>query len=110
MHTRMPAMLPCSTAPAPQAGRYRVRALLSSVGTNGKPLPVMCSCRASYGRDDNDVRLVRDVPADKPLNSDERVRLKARQGDRLQRLERLPSGRISQIGQRCRWMNTRAPP
>src|SRR5262249_30374942 len=57
--------VPCATAPAPQAGRYRVRASVSAVNTGGKPLPVLLSCRDMYGRDDNDVRGVLDAPAGK---------------------------------------------
>ncbi|MBP3954153.1 DUF1592 domain-containing protein [Gemmata sp. G18] len=66
MHVRPWGHVPCATAPAPQAGRYRVRASVFVVGTGGKPLPVMLSCRDQYGRDDADVRAVRDVPAGAP--------------------------------------------
>jgi mono/diheme cytochrome c family protein len=65
MYVRPWGHVPCASAPAPQAGRYRVRASVFAVGTGGKPLPMMCSCRDMYGREDNDVRAVRDVPADK---------------------------------------------
>jgi hypothetical protein len=54
--------IPCATAPAPQTGRYRIRASVYAVGTNGKPLPMRCVCDDLYGRDESDVRAVRDVP------------------------------------------------
>ena len=62
MYVRPWGHVPCATAPAPQAGRYRIKASVYSVGTDGKPLPMMLSCRDMYGRDDTDVRGVRDVP------------------------------------------------
>jgi mono/diheme cytochrome c family protein len=65
MYVRTWGHVPCSSAPAPQGGRYRVRASVSAVGTDGKPLPMMLSCRDMYGRDDTDIRGVRDVPAGK---------------------------------------------
>jgi len=71
--------IPCATAPAPQAGQYRVRAGVYAVGTNGKPLPMMCSCRDLYGREDNDVRAVRDVPADKAAVIEGTFELKQRE-------------------------------
>jgi mono/diheme cytochrome c family protein len=58
--------VPCNTAPAPQAGRFRVRISAQAVNSDGKPLPLLCTCRHHYGREDTDVRAVRDVPADKP--------------------------------------------
>ena len=67
LHVRPYSHIPCATAPTPVAGRYRVRASVQSLGTDGKALPVMVSCRQDYGRDDTDVRLVRDAPADKPI-------------------------------------------
>src|SRR5262249_14277009 len=45
MYVRPWGHVPCATAPAPQAGRYRVRASVYAVGTGGKPLPMMLSCR-----------------------------------------------------------------
>ena len=66
LHTRTYGHVPCATAPAPIAGRYRVKISASALGTGGKPLPMLCSCRDLYGRDDNDIRAVIDVPADKP--------------------------------------------
>jgi hypothetical protein len=41
MYVRPWGHVPCSTAPAPQAGRYRVKASVYAVGTDGKPLPMM---------------------------------------------------------------------
>ena len=55
--------IPSATPPGPGGGRYRVRVSISAVGTGGKPLPMMCVCRDQYGREDTDVRTVRDVPA-----------------------------------------------
>ncbi len=71
--------VPCASAPVQQAGRYRVRASVHAVGTNGKPLPMMCSCRDQYGREDDDIRAVRDVPADKPTVIEGEFQLKPRQ-------------------------------
>jgi hypothetical protein len=65
MFTRTYGHIPCATAPAPVAGRYRVRISAKAIGNGGKPLPMICVCRDLYGREDNDVRAVRDVPADK---------------------------------------------
>ncbi len=79
MYVRTYGHVPCLTAMVPQAGRYRVRASLYAVGTEGKPLPVMLSCRDFYGREDDDVRGVRDVPADKPAIIEGEFDLKPRQ-------------------------------
>jgi hypothetical protein len=67
LYVRPYGHIPCATAPAPVAGRYRVRASVQAVGTDGKPLPMMCVCRDQYGREDNDVRAVRDAPAEKAV-------------------------------------------
>lgn len=66
LFTRTYGHIPCATPAVPVAGRYRVRASVQAVGSEGNPLPMMCVCRDQYGRDDNDVRAVWDVPADKP--------------------------------------------
>lgn len=79
MYVRPWGHVPCATAPAPQAGRYRVKASVYAVGTDGKPLPMMLSCRDMYGREDTDVRGVRDVPAGKPTVIEGEFELKARQ-------------------------------
>jgi mono/diheme cytochrome c family protein len=78
MYVRPYGHIPCATAPTPQAGRYRVRASVRAVGTNGQPIPMLCSCRDAYGREDTDVRAVHDVPADKPLLIEDEFDLKAR--------------------------------
>jgi hypothetical protein len=57
--------IPTCTAPAPVAGRYKVRASVNARGTDGKPLPLLLVCRDLYGREDKDVRGVHDVPPDK---------------------------------------------
>jgi hypothetical protein len=79
MHTRTWGHVPCATAPAPVAGRYRVRISAKARGTDGKPLPMMCVCRDLYGREDTDVRAVRDVPADKSAIIEGEFDLKTRQ-------------------------------
>jgi hypothetical protein len=79
MHVRPYGHIPCATATAPQTGRYRVRASVYATGTAGNPLPLLCSCRAEYGREDNDVRAVHDVPADKPTVIEGEFDLKQRQ-------------------------------
>jgi hypothetical protein len=63
MYARPWGHIPCASAPSTQAGRYRVTVSALAVGTDGKPIPMLCTCRDLYGRDDNDVRAVRDVPA-----------------------------------------------
>ena len=78
IYVRPYSHIPCATAPAPQAGRYRVRASVSAVGTDGKPLPLRMVCDDLYGRDETDVRGVRDVSADKVVVEGE-FDLKARQ-------------------------------
>jgi hypothetical protein len=79
MYVRPWGHIPCATAPAKQAGRYRVRISAYAVGTDGKPLPMLCVCRDQYGREDNDVRAVRDVPADKAAVIEGEFELKARE-------------------------------
>jgi len=79
LYIRPYSHIPCATAPAPQLGRYRVRASVYAVGTDGKPLPMRCVCDDLYGRDESDVRGVRDVPADKPAVIEGEFELKPRQ-------------------------------
>lgn len=79
MFTRPWGHVPCSSAPVLVAGKYRVKASVYAVGTDGKPLPVMLSCRDAYGRDDHDVRAVRDVLPGKPTILEGEFDLKARQ-------------------------------
>ena len=78
MHARTWGHVPCGTAPVPVAGRYRVKASVYAVGTDGKPLPVLLSARESYGREDHDVRGVHDVPPGKPTIIEGEFDLKAR--------------------------------
>jgi mono/diheme cytochrome c family protein len=79
MYVRPWGHVPCATAPASQAGRYRVKASVYAIGTDGKPLPMMLSCRDMYGREDTDVRGVRDVPAGKATLIEGEFELKPRQ-------------------------------
>jgi hypothetical protein len=79
LYARPYSHIPCATAPAPQAGRYRVRASVHAVGTAGKPLPMRMICDDLYGRDESDVRAVRDVPADKTTVIEGEFDLKQRQ-------------------------------
>jgi mono/diheme cytochrome c family protein len=79
LYARPYSHIPCATAPAPQAGRYRVRASVYAVGTAGKPLPMRMVCDDLYGRDESDVRAVRDVPADKTTVIEGEFDLKQRQ-------------------------------
>src|SRR5205085_9007608 len=78
MYVRPWGHVPCASAPVPVSGRYRVRASIQAVGTD-KPLPVICVCRDQYGREDNDVRDVRDAPVDKPIIIEGEYELKARE-------------------------------
>lgn len=79
LYARPWSHIPCSTAPAPQTGRYRVRASVYAVGTDGKPLPVRCVADDVYGRDETDVRAVRDVHAGKATVIEGEFELKQRQ-------------------------------
>jgi mono/diheme cytochrome c family protein len=79
LYVRPYSHIPCATAPAPQSGRYRVRASVSAVGTGGRPLPLRFVRDDLYGRDESDVRGVRDVPADVPTVLEGEFDLKARQ-------------------------------
>jgi hypothetical protein len=79
LYCRQYGHVPCQTAAVPQFGKYRVRVSAQSVGTGGKPLTMLCSCRVEYGREDTDVRSARDVPADKPTIIELEVTLKQRQ-------------------------------
>jgi mono/diheme cytochrome c family protein len=79
MYARPWGHVPCASAPVPQAGRYRVKASVYAVGTGGDPLPVLLTCRDFYGRDDTDVRGVRDVLPGKPTLIGGEFDLKARQ-------------------------------
>jgi mono/diheme cytochrome c family protein len=79
LHTRTWGHIPCATAPAPVAGRYRVRISAQARGTGGEPLPMMCVCRDLYGREDTDVRAVRDVPAARAAVIEGEFDLKERQ-------------------------------
>jgi mono/diheme cytochrome c family protein len=78
MYARTWGHVPCATAPVPAAGRYRVKASVYAVGTDGKPLPVLLSAREFYGREDHDVRDARDVPHGKPTIIEGEFDLKAR--------------------------------
>jgi hypothetical protein len=79
LYVRPYSHIPCATAPAPQSGRYRVRASVYAVGTGGKPLPLRFARDDLYGRDESDVRGVRDVPADVPTVIEGEFDLKERQ-------------------------------
>jgi mono/diheme cytochrome c family protein len=79
-YTRTYSYIPVQTASAPVAGRYKVRCSVQALNTDGKPLPLLMVCREEYGRDDKDVRAVRDVPADKPTVIEIEVDLPARKG------------------------------
>jgi len=79
LYVRPWSYIPCATAAAPQSGRYRVRASVYAVGTGGQPLPMRCVCDDVYGRDETNVRAVRDVPADKPTVIEGEFELKQRQ-------------------------------
>lgn len=79
LYVRPYSHIPCSTAPVTQAGRYRVRASVTSVGSDDKPLPVRFVCDDQYGRGETDVRAVRDVPAGKATVTEGEFNMRARQ-------------------------------
>jgi mono/diheme cytochrome c family protein len=79
LHVRQYTHIPAATAPVPQAGRYRVRASVYAVNTDGKPLPMRCVADHQYGRDEADIRAVHDVPAGKPTVVEMEVDLRDRQ-------------------------------
>ncbi|HND54401.1 MAG TPA: DUF1592 domain-containing protein, partial [Pirellulaceae bacterium] len=67
------------TATVPRGGRYRLRASVQAVGTNGRPLPVRFTDGWDWGRSETAVRLVRDAAADQPTVVEAEVELKARE-------------------------------
>lgn len=69
--------IPLGTATVPQPGRYKLRASMYAVGTNGHPLPVRLSAGKAWGRDGKSVLAVRDVQADKPQVIEEECELGA---------------------------------
>jgi mono/diheme cytochrome c family protein len=79
LYARPYSHIPCATAPVPQAGRYRVRVSAYALGTDGKPLPLRFVADDLYGRDETDVRAVRDVPANKATVIEAEFELKQRQ-------------------------------
>ena len=79
LHVRPYAHIVCGTAVTPVAGRYRVRASIQALNTEGKPLPVMFSVRTEYGREELDLRVVHDAPADKPMVIEREFEMKQRQ-------------------------------
>jgi hypothetical protein len=79
MYSRPYPHIPCQTYPVQQSGHYHVRASVYAVGTGGKPLPMLAVCRQEYGREETDVRAVRDVPADKPTIIEAEYDLRQRQ-------------------------------
>lgn len=70
--------LPILCAPVPFAGRYRVRASVYAVNTDGKPLPMRCRAQGQWDSGKNDIR-VRDVPADKATVIEDVYELKSQQ-------------------------------
>lgn len=68
MNVRTWDHIQCETPVTTQAGRYRVRASVYSVGTDGGPLPMMCTHRELFARgnrltdlDDLKRQMIRDV-------------------------------------------------
>jgi hypothetical protein len=73
MHVRTWDHIQCESPVTQQAGRYRVRASVRAIGTDGKPLPMMCIQRDLYGADnrmtdldDLKRRRIRDVRPGEP--------------------------------------------
>jgi len=79
MYVRPWGHIPCATPPTPQRGRYRVKASVRTINAGGKSLPLLCTARDSYGRSDDDVRLVQDIPPDKTVVVEGEFDLKQRQ-------------------------------
>jgi len=65
LHVRTYDSVPCASARVTQPGRYRVRASISTIGTGGRPLPVMITHHGHRTPEDEDARRLRDVPAGK---------------------------------------------
>jgi hypothetical protein len=78
MCARPYAHVPCETTPVPVAGRYRVRASVYAIGTNGQSLAMLWTRRRQYGVGDNEQREVYDVPANKPTVIEREVDFKDR--------------------------------
>ena len=79
LHVRPYSHIPCATAPVPQAGKYRVRASVYAVGTDGKPLAMRLVRDDQYGRNEADVLAIRDIPLGKPTIVEGEYDLRARQ-------------------------------
>jgi mono/diheme cytochrome c family protein len=79
MYVRPWGHIPCATPPVPQRGRYRIKASVRALNTDGKSLPLLCSCRDFYGRSDDDVRAVHDIPPDQSTIVEGEFDLKQRQ-------------------------------
>ncbi|MCE9603513.1 MAG: DUF1592 domain-containing protein [Planctomycetia bacterium] len=79
MYVRPWGHIPCATPPVVQRGRYRVKASVHTVNAGGKALPMLCTCRDSYGRSDDDVRAVHDIPPGRSVVVEGEFDLKPRQ-------------------------------
>lgn len=67
------------TATAPQTGRYRVRASLQAINTQGQPLPVRFTAGWDWGRNEKAETTVRDASAEKPTEIEIEVDLNFRE-------------------------------
>ena len=79
LHVRTYDSVPCSTARVTEPGRYRMRASLSVIGTDSKPLPVMITHHGHRTKEDKDARRVVDVPAGKTTVISEEFELDGRE-------------------------------
>jgi hypothetical protein len=66
VHVYLHDHIACGSPPVPQAGRYRVRASMYAVGTEGQPIPVRWVLGREYGKSRKHVAALHDVPADRP--------------------------------------------
>lgn len=66
LHTRMYDSVPCATERVQEPGRYRVRASLSAIGNDQRPLPVMVTHHGYLTREDVAGREVYDISSRKP--------------------------------------------
>jgi len=79
IHVRLYPSVPCATERVREPGRYRLRASLSTVGTDGRVLPVMVTHHGYGNREDIAARRVHDIPANGTTVVTEEFDLKTRE-------------------------------
>lgn len=78
VYSKLPRYGLCATAPVRANGRYRVKMSVAAVGENVKSIPIGIMT-VGTGREDPELRDMRDIPAGKPAVVELEIDLKARQ-------------------------------